>query len=90
MKISDRLFQNRVKPIVIFQFVLIIPMAVFVLLSFKTYPVNFFYSGCTGMTLATSMFLLGIEQYLKKKKSVPFFVLTLIIILVAVQNFFQD
>lgn len=88
MKLIERFFRNRIKPIVITQFFLIIPMTVFVLLSLKTYPVNFFYSGCVGMILATSMFLLGVEQYLKKKKSVPFFVLTLLIILVVAKDFY--
>jgi len=90
MKLSDRFFKNRVKPIVITQFILIIPMLVFVLLSFMTYPVNFFYSGFIGIILAISMFLNGIEQYALKKKgrAISFFILTLFIILVAIQTFY--
>lgn len=90
MKLSDRFLKNRVKPIVIAQFVLIIPMIVLVLLSFKTYPVNFYYSGFIGIILAISMFLTGIEQYILKKKkfSIAFFTLTLLIILVVIQTFY--
>ena len=89
MKLSDRFLKNRVKQIVITQFILIIPMIVFIFLSFTTYPVNFFYSGFIGIILAISMFLNGIEQYILKKKgwSISFFALTLLIILVAVHMF---
>jgi hypothetical protein len=90
MKLRDRFFKNRVKPIVITQFILIIPMIVFILLSFTTYPVNFFYSGFVQIILAINMFLLGTEQYILKKKrlSIPFFALTLLIILVVIQTFY--
>ncbi|MFB6468994.1 hypothetical protein ACE38V_19765 [Cytobacillus sp. Hz8] len=72
MKISNRFFKNRVKPIVITQLILIIPMIVFILLSFTTYPVNFFYSGFVQIILAISMFLLGIEQYILRRKDYQF------------------
>jgi amino acid permease len=90
MKLSDRFLKNRVKQIVITQFILIIPMIVFLFLSFTTYPVNFFYSGFIGIILAISMFLNGIEQYILKKKgwSISFFILSVLIILVAVQSFY--
>jgi amino acid permease len=90
MKLDDRFFKNRVKQIVITQFILIIPMIVFLFLSFTTYPVNFLYSGFIGIILAISMFLNGIEQYILKKKgwSISFFILSVIIILVAVQSFY--
>jgi hypothetical protein len=90
MTYKDRIFKNRVKPIVITQFILIIPMIVFIFLSFTTYPVNFFYSGFVGIILAISMFLMGIEQFILKKKgwSISFFILSVLIILVAVNNFY--
>jgi hypothetical protein len=90
MKLSDRFFKNRVKPIVIAQLVLTIPMIVLMLLSFKTYPVNFYYSGFIGIIFAISMFLNGVEQYALKKKgmAISFFILTLLIILVAIQSFY--
>ena len=90
MKLSDRFFKNRVKSIVITQFILIIPMLVLILLSFTTYPVNFFYSGFIGIILAISMFLTGIEQYALKKKgwAISFFFITLLIILVVIQTFY--
>ncbi|MDQ0202270.1 hypothetical protein [Neobacillus ginsengisoli] len=90
MKLSDRFLKNRVKQIVITQFILIIPMIVFLFLSFTTYPVNFFYSGFIGIILAISMFLNGIEQYILKKKgwSISFFILSVFIILVALQSFY--
>jgi hypothetical protein len=42
------------------------------------------------ITLATSMFLWGIEQYILKKKrwSIAFFVISVIAILVAAQTFY--
>ncbi|MED4227527.1 hypothetical protein [Neobacillus cucumis] len=90
MKLSDRFLKNRVKRIAIAQFILIIPMIIIVFLSFTTYPVNFFYSGFIGIILAISMFLNGIEQYILKKKgrSISFFILSVFIILVAVQSFY--
>jgi amino acid permease len=90
MKLSDHFLKNRVKQIVITQFILIIPMIVLLFLSFTTYSVNFFYSGFIGIILAISMFLNGIEQYILKKKgkSIPFFILSVLIILVAVQSFY--
>jgi hypothetical protein len=90
MKLSDRFLKNRVKRIAIAQFILIIPMIIIVFLSFTTYPVNFFYSGFIGIILAISMFLNGIEQYILKKKgwSISFFILSVLIILVAVQSFY--
>ena len=90
MKLSDRFFKNRVKPIVITQFILIFPMIVFIFLSFTTYPVNFFYAGFVQIILAISMFLMGIEQYILKKKvwSISFFILSVFLILVAVQSFY--
>ncbi|MBM7655224.1 hypothetical protein [Neobacillus cucumis] len=90
MKLNNRFFKNRVKPIFITQFILIIPMIVFIYLSFTTYPVNFFYSGFIGIILAISIILNGIEQYILKKKgrSISFFILSVLIILVAVQSFY--
>jgi hypothetical protein len=90
MKLSDRFFKNRVKPIVITQFILIIPMIIFIFFSLTTYPVNFFYSGFVQIILAISMFLTGIEQYILKKKglSISFFIISAFLILVAVQSFY--
>ncbi|WML50226.1 hypothetical protein RCG23_10705 [Neobacillus sp. PS3-34] len=90
MKFNERFFKNRIKQIVITQFILIIPMFVFLFLSFTTYPVNFFYSGFMGIILAISMLLYGIEQYILKKKrwAISFFILSVLIILVAVQSFY--
>ena len=90
MKLNDRFFKKRVKPILIAQFILIFPMAVLIFLSFSTYPVNFFYSGFIGIILAISMFLNGIEQLILKKKgwSISFFILSVFLILVAVQSFY--
>ncbi|WP_156431177.1 hypothetical protein [Bacillus sp. FJAT-29814] len=89
MKLNERFFKNRVKSIVITQFILIIPMIILIYLSFTTYPVNFFYSGFVQIILALSMILLGIEQYILKGKrsSTLFFALTLLIILVAIKTF---
>lgn len=89
MKFSERFFKNRVKPLVITQFILIIPIIVFIFLSFTTYPVNFFYSGLVQIIFAISMLLMGIEQYILKKKgwSISYFILSVLFIFVAVQSF---
>ena len=68
MTYKDRIFKYRVRSIVITQFILIIPMIVLIFLSFTTYPVNFFYSGLIEIILAISMLLMGIEQFILKKK----------------------
>lgn len=74
MKLNDRFFKNRVKPILITQFILIFPMAVFVFLSFSTYPANFIYSGFIGIILAISMFFKWNRTiYFKKESMVNFF-----------------
>jgi hypothetical protein len=87
MKLSDRLSKNRVKPIVITQFILVILMIIILFLTFTSNTVNFFYTIVTQIILAISMFLLGIEQYLLKKKifSIAFFAVTLLIILVVIK-----
>ncbi|PEC51450.1 hypothetical protein COJ46_17080 [Bacillus sp. AFS077874] len=91
MTFSDRFFKNRIKPIVITQMILGIPVTLFFIFSLKSSPAsNFFYSGLIGITLALYMFLSGIEQYILKKKSwsITFFVLSVMIILVASQSFY--
>ncbi|XRG80705.1 hypothetical protein V5E38_10560 [Rossellomorea sp. GAMAL-10_SWC] len=90
MTFSDRYFKNRVKPIVITQMILIIPITVLFIFSLKSYPVNFLYSGLIGMILAVYMLLSGIEHYILKKKSwsIAFFVLSVFIILVASQSLY--
>ncbi|RCW63357.1 DUF3953 domain-containing protein [Saliterribacillus persicus] len=90
MKLRDRLFKNRIKPIVITQFILLIPMLVFIYLSFTTYPVNLFFSGFVQIFLAISMFLMGIEQYILKKKgwSIACFIVSILVLVVAVQSFY--
>ncbi|WP_430786968.1 hypothetical protein VBD025_15215 [Virgibacillus flavescens] len=90
MKIRESFFTNRIKPIVITQFILIIPMIVLIYLTFTTYPVNFFYSGFVQITLAISMFLMGIEQYLIKNKgwSISSFIVSVLLIAVAIQSFY--
>lgn len=89
MKLSDRYFKNRVKPIVIAQMILAIPMIIILIFTLTSNTVNFFYNGILQIILALSMFLLGTEKYILKKKrtSIPFFVLTLLIIFVAIQTF---
>lgn len=90
MKLSDRFFKNRVKPIVFTQLIIVIPMIIIVLLTFTSNTVNFFYNAVIQILLAISMFLMGIEQYLLKKKtlSIAFFAITLFIILVVIQTFY--
>jgi len=90
MKLSDRFYKNRIKPIVIAQLILVIPMIIIVFLTFKSNTINIFHNAIIQILLAISMFLLGIEQYLLKKKrlSIAFFALTLLIILVVIQTFY--
>lgn len=90
MKLSDRFFKNRVKPIVITQLILVIPMIIIVFLTFTSNTINYFYTEVIQIILAISMFLMGIEQYLLKKKifSITFFALTLLIILVIIQTIY--
>ncbi len=90
MKLSDRFFEDRVKPIVITQFILIIPMIVSIIFSFRTHHENLFYVGFSQIILSVSMLLSGIEKLKLKKKgsSVSFFVVSIFLILVAVQSFY--
>ncbi|PEC50653.1 hypothetical protein [Bacillus sp. AFS096315] len=90
MTFSERFFKNRIKPIIITQMILGFPVTVFFIFSLKSYPpVKFFYSGLIEITFALYMFLSGIEQYILKKKilSITLFVLSVIVIIEAVQTF---
>ncbi|MFB7140799.1 hypothetical protein ACFCYN_14190 [Gottfriedia sp. NPDC056225] len=64
MTYRERLFKNRVKPIVIMLMILTIPIVLFAILSFSSYPANFFYEGIGQSFLSVFMFLMGIEQYI--------------------------
>lgn len=88
MKLSDRFLKNRIKPIVITQLILAIPMLIIIFLTFTSNSVNFFYSLLIQIILAISMFLMGIEQYLLKKRSlsITLFALTSLLILVIIQT----
>jgi hypothetical protein len=89
MTFRDGFFKNRVKPIVISQIILTIPIIIFLCLSFTSYPVNYFYSGIAQSIFAVHWGLMGIEQIILRKKgwSIAFFVLTILFIYVAVETF---
>ncbi|PGM49027.1 hypothetical protein CN946_22745 [Bacillus sp. AFS053548] len=90
MKFRDRFFKNRVKPIVIALMILSIPLFIFLFLSFTSYPVNFFYEGIAQSIFSIFMLLMGIEQILlsKKRMSIVFFIITVLLISVAVESFY--
>ncbi len=90
MKFRNRFYKNRVKPIIIAQMILSIPLFIFLILSFTSYPVNFFYEGIPQSIFSIFMLLMGIEQILlsKKRMSIVFFVLTVLLISVAVESFY--
>jgi len=90
VKLSDRFFKNRVKPIAIAQLILVIPLLIIVILTFTSNTVNLFYTAVIQILLAISMFLTGIEQYMLKNKwqAITFFALTLFIIFVVIKTFY--
>lgn len=89
MTFRDRFFKNRVKPIVISLILLSIPIIIFLILSFTSYPVNFFYSAIAQSIFAVYWALLGIEQIILRKKgwAIAFFVLSALFIFVAIKTF---
>lgn len=89
-KIGNRMFKNRIKPIVIMQSILIILYCIFSFFAFKgNNIVNHFYIGLGQISLAAIWGLLGIENLLLKRKifSLCFFVLAFLFIYVAIQSF---
>jgi hypothetical protein len=89
-KIGKRIFQNRIKPLVIMQLILLIPYITFSIFALKEpNTVNYFYNGLGQIVLAVFFCLLGIENLLLKKKifSLCFFAMAIIWIYIAIQSF---
>jgi hypothetical protein len=92
MKLTDRFFKNRVKPIVITQLLLLIPVLVLFILSFTADGVKniSFLSGVQQILLAVFMLLMAIEQYILKKRglTVVYIILTIVSLSVVIQTFY--
>ena len=90
MKLIVRILKNRIRPVVMTQFILFFPLIVFTYLTFTKSPVNFFYFGFIQIIVALMMLLMAIEQFVLKKKgwSIFFFIISIFSILVAVNSFY--
>jgi hypothetical protein len=89
MKLSALIFRNRIKPFVITQLILIIPMLIIGIYVLKDEDVNFFYFGILQIVNAGFWFLMGLENFILKKKdfSLVSFFITVLFILLAIQIF---
>lgn len=89
MKLSALIFRNRIKPFVISQLILLIPMLIIGIYVFKDEDVNFFYFGILQIVYAGFWFLMGLENFILKKKGFSFvsFFFTVLFILLAIQIF---
>ncbi|WML56156.1 hypothetical protein [Neobacillus sp. PS2-9] len=84
------LFKNRIKQIVIIQFLLLIPMFIIGFLVFRAKEgVDFFYLGIFQGIVALYWLVAGIENFILKKRgySLIYFILTVMFILLSIETF---
>jgi hypothetical protein len=84
------LFKNRIKPIVIIQLLLSIPMFIIGILVFRVKEgVDFFYLGIFQVIFALFWILMGIENFILKKRGFSFvsFILAIMFILLSLETF---
>lgn len=85
------LFKNRIKPIVIIQLIVLVPLIIIGLLVFKMKDqVDFFYLGMFQGISAFYWILTAIENFLLKKKaySIVFFILAVMFIYFSINSFY--
>ena len=69
----NRIFKDRIKKIVIIQFILLIPLLIMMVYSFTTNSINYLYNGLFQIIFALINILNGVEQFILKKKGLSIF-----------------
>jgi hypothetical protein len=88
-KLSALIFKDKIKPLAIAQLMLFIPIIIISFFIFKAGSVNFYYNGLLQIIFSAYWLLLGIEQFIFKKKkfSYVYFFFSIMFILLAIQSF---
>lgn len=83
----NRIFKDRIKKIVIIQFILLIPLLV--VYSFTTNSINYLYNGLFQIIFALIIILNSVEQFILKKKglSISFFILGILFVYISIQSY---
>ncbi|PET44972.1 hypothetical protein CN514_21315 [Bacillus sp. AFS001701] len=91
-KFINRIFKDRIKQIVIIQFILLIPLLIICIQSFTTNSINYFYNGLFQIIFALINILNGVEQFILKKNvlSILFFILGIFFVYLSIQSFNLD
>jgi len=89
IKLTNSLFKNRVKKIVVIQLILLIPLFIFFIYSLNSGSVNYLYNAFFQINIALINLLFCIEQYMLKKKgfSITYLILTILFVYSAIQSF---
>ena len=85
----NRIFKDRIKKIVIIQFILLIPLLIMVVYSFTTNSINYLYNGLFQIIFALINILNSVEQFILKKKglSILFFILGIVFVYLSIQSY---
>ncbi|GHH99443.1 hypothetical protein [Neobacillus kokaensis] len=88
-KLGKRILKDRIKPFVIIQFILLIIYLIVSNYALKNDSVNFLYLGIGQIIIAIFWALMGVENFLLKKKkySILWFAISLLWVYLAIQNF---
>ncbi|MEH7096621.1 hypothetical protein [Neobacillus vireti] len=79
-KFNKRIFKSRIKPFVIIQLILLVAYLIISIYSLKNHEVNYFYEGLSQIILAVFWLLIGMEQFILKKKLLCIFGMVLFVI----------
>ncbi|KMY48262.1 hypothetical protein AC625_00875 [Peribacillus loiseleuriae] len=85
----NRIFKDRIKKIVIIQFILLIPLLIMAVYSFPTNSINYLYNGLFQIIFALINILNSVEQFILKKKglSISFFILGILFVYLSIKSY---
>ena len=85
----NRIFKDRIKKIVIIQFILLIPLLIMAVYSFTTNSINYLYNGLFQIIFALINILNSVEQFILNKKglSILFFILGIVFVYLSIQSY---
>ncbi len=88
-QLSNSLFRNRIKEIVVIQLLLMIPLIVNFIVILNSNSINYLSNGIFDMIIAVHNLLLCIEQFILKKKGIGivFLILTILFLNSGIQSF---
>ncbi|MFC5775653.1 hypothetical protein [Ectobacillus antri] len=88
-KLGKRIVKDRIKPFVFIQLIVLIAYLIVSFYSLKNHEVNYFYQGLSQVIVAVFWLLMGIEQFILKKKLYSIFsiIFSVLFIYLAIQSF---